>query len=447
MMMKTILFVHTLLLGTLSAVQPCRIEVVDKSNGWPVPLVELRSTHETRHVTDNFGLIALDSPELLGRELWFHVRGHGYGLRKDGFGYEGVRLTPQPGGSHRLEVERRFPAKRLGRLTGAGLYAEGEKLGMAPLLPETGVFGCDSVSTAAFGGRLFWIWGDTTLPGYPLGVFHMSAATTPLPPPGKWEPPVAMPFTYFRGPEGKPRGVAEMPGSGPTWLSGLVSWPDGKMGATYAKIRGFLQEYELGLCVWEKEEANFKRQRVVWKDGDGPKPLVLQGHPLRWRDASGKNWLLFGDPFPAARCPDDFEAWNNPETWERIPAPEAPRDATGRAVRPHRGAVVWNAPRERWVSIFTESKGKPSAFGEIWFAEAKTPFGPWHNAVKVLSHDNHTFYNPVIHTGLCPADSPFLLFEGTYTAEFSDHAAPTPRHNYNQILYRLDFSDLPPRQP
>ncbi len=35
------------------------------------------------------------------------------------------------------------------------------------------------------------------------------------------------------------------------------------------------------------------------------------------------------------------------------------------------------------------------------------------------------------------------LVEGTYTTEFADHARPTPRYNYNQILYRLDFADLP----
>ena len=34
-----------------------------------------------------------------------------------------------------------------------------------------------------------------------------------------------------------------------------------------------------------------------------------------------------------------------------------------------------------------------------------------------------------------------LFFEGTYTKEFARHAAPTPRYDYNQILYRLDLDD------
>ena len=39
------------------------------------------------------------------------------------------------------------------------------------------------------------------------------------------------------------------------------------------------------------------------------------------------------------------------------------------------------------------------------------------------------------------ADSPVLIFEGTYTAEFADRPPPTPRYNYNQMLYRLDLDD------
>ncbi|NLX96667.1 MAG: hypothetical protein GXY83_10865, partial [Rhodopirellula sp.] len=79
------------------ALEPCRVEVVEKGTGWPVPLVELRTTNHLRFVTDNAGLIALDVPELMGRETWFWVHGHGYEVKKDGFGFQGVRLTPEPG--------------------------------------------------------------------------------------------------------------------------------------------------------------------------------------------------------------------------------------------------------------------------------------------------------------------------------------------------------------
>jgi hypothetical protein len=61
--------------------------------------------------------------------------------------------------------------------------------------------------------------------------------------------------------------------------------------------------------------------------------------------------------------------------------------------------------------------------------------------VKVLSHDNYTFYNPRLHPEFTDPDSPVLLFEGTYTATFADRPQPTPRYDYNQILYRLDLDD------
>jgi hypothetical protein len=59
----------------------------------------------------------------------------------------------------------------------------------------------------------------------------------------------------------------------------------------------------------------------------------------------------------------------------------------------------------------------------------------------VLSHDNYTFYNVRLHPELVDGDSPILLFEGTYTTLFADKPAPTPRYDYNQILYRLDLDD------
>jgi len=61
--------------------------------------------------------------------------------------------------------------------------------------------------------------------------------------------------------------------------------------------------------------------------------------------------------------------------------------------------------------------------------------------VKVLSHKNYTFYNPRIHSEFTPPDSPILLFEGTYTQAFADRPDPTPRYDYNQILYRVDLDD------
>lgn len=427
---------------------PCRIEVVERGTGWPVPLVELRTTNHVRFVTDNAGVIAFDLPELMGREVWFDVIGHGYERPKDGFGYQGVRLKPEPGKSLRVEVNRTIVARRLGRLTGGGRFAESQKLGGETDARESGVLGCDSVQTAVHRGKLFWAWGDTTVARYPLGIFDMTGATTALQPLTSFEPPLRLTFDYFSDAQLAPRAIARLGGKGPTWLNGFISLPDRngvmRLVASYVKITPPLEAYEAGLCGWNDTAQNFERLRVVWtKSATAPQPPPTpHGHPVLWRDLNGQRWVLFGDPFPTLRCPATFEAWQDSAQWETVAAPEVLVGAEeGKPVKPHRGSIAWSAYRQRWVAIFTEAFGRPSALGEVWYAEAPAPTGPWGQAVKVLSHQNYSFYNPRLHPEFTAEDSPILLFEGTYTATFADRPAPTPRHDYNQILYRLDLND------
>lgn len=430
------------------AAPPCRIEVVEKGTGWPVPLVELRTTHLVRFVTDNAGVIAFDLPELMGRETWFDVIGNGYEVPKDGFGYRGVRLTPEPDKTLKIEVARTIIAKRLGRITGAGMFAESQKLGRELDWPESGVLGSDTVMNAVYRGKMFWLWGDTTLAHYPLGIFDSSSATSVVQPLKSFEPPLRLPLEYFRDDRGRPRGVAKMAGSGPTWLTAYVTLPDmagqPHLVASYSKIKGLLEAYQWGLCVWNDATSNFDSLRVLWTKSDmSPKPPPLpEGQPAFWKDEHGKEWVLFGNPFPKLRCPATFEAWQDAATWEVLkPQPTVESASDGKPVKPHTGHIAWNAYRKRWVTVFMQASGKPSAFGELWYAEADAPTGPWGKAVKVLSHANYTFYNPRIHPEFTVADSPILIFEGTYTMQFADKPHPTPRYDYNQILYRLDLDD------
>jgi hypothetical protein len=309
------------------------------------------------------------------------------------------------------------------------------------------VFGCDSVQNALHQGKLFWAWGDTTLPGYPLGIFHMTGASTPLQPLAPFAPPLRIRFNHFTDAQGKPRGIAQMPGDGPTWLDGFMSLPD-KAGishlvASFIKVKPPMDAYQSGLCVWNEAESKFELLRVLWtKSSDAAnEPARPGGHPVRWTDADNRPWILCGNPLPYLRCPATFEAWQDSSQWEKLAPQETIVSADGVKVRPHSGAMAWNSYRRRWVTVFMEAFGKPSAFGELWYAEATSPLGPWGKAVKVLSHDNYTFYNPQLHPEFTPADSPILIFEGTYTMQFANHAAPTPRYDYNQILYRLDLDD------
>jgi hypothetical protein len=413
-----------------------------------VPLVELRTTHQARFVSDNAGIIAFDLPELMGQETWFTVIADGYEVPADGFGNRGVRLTPQPGQSLTVKVSRTSIAKRLGRITGGGLFAESQKLGQEMEWTESGVLGCDSVQNVVHRGRLFWAWGDTSLARYPLGIFHMTSATSTVRPLESFEPPLRLALDYFRNDEGRPRGVAQMPGSGPTWLTGYVSLPDksgeSRLVATYFKIKPPLEAYECGLCVWNDEAECFEPLRTVWRKSDGPskRPPVPQGHPIIVDADGGEKRVLFGDPLPKLRCRATFEAWQDQKSWEVLePQDELLSAGDDSPVSPHSGSIAWNAYRKRYVTVFMQEFGKPSVFGEIWYAESHAPYGPWGRAVKVLSHKNYTFYNPRIHPEFTPADSPILLFEGTYTQTFADRPEPTPRYDYNQILYRLDLDD------
>jgi hypothetical protein len=430
--------------GADSSALLCKIEVVEKVSQWPVPLVELRTTHGVRFVSDNAGLIAFDLPELMGRETWFDVIGQGYEVPKDGFGYRGVRLIPQPGARLRVEVERTIIARRIGRLTGGGLFSESQKLGLERAWQESGVLGCDSVQNAVHNGQLFWVWGDTTMARYPLGIFNGTGATTSVRALSSFEPPLRLNFDYFRDAHGQPRGVVKAPGEGPTWLTGFISLPDrngqSHLVASYMKIKPPLEAYQWGLATWTG--TNFETLRIVWtKSEASPKPPpVPEGHPVIWTNADGQQWVMFGNPFPTLKCPASFEAWQSSNHWQTlisqksVPAAEEPDP-----IEPHSGSIAWNGFRKRWVTVFMQRFGTPSAFGELWYAEADSPIGPWGPAVKILSHDHYTFYNPRLHPELTPESSPQLFFEGTYTMQFSDNHQPTPRYDYNQMLYRLDL--------
>lgn len=428
--------------------QPCRIEVVERETDWPVPLVDLSTTHQFHVITDNAGVAAIDAPELMDRDVFFHVASDGYEVPADGFGYRGVRLRPIAGQTLRVKVQRTMVARRLGRWTGAGLFAESQRTGMDLDWKESGVFGCDSVQTTVHQGVRYWLWGDTTLPQYPLGLFDSLGATSAVLPLSRFEPPLKAGFEFIRNHQGDLRGITPMPGDGPTWATAMTSLPSddatARLVCSYLKIRNHLEEYECGLGIWNPSDRKFDRWKMLWsKTASAPKaPVIPRGHAVPWKDPSGRDWMLFGNPFPTLRIPARFEAWQDPSTWEVLhPQTELKDAATGEPVRPHSGGIGWHPWRKRWVTVFLQFGGKPSFLGELWYAESDAPTGPWGPAVKVLTHRHYTFYNPCLHLDFTPANSPMLLFEGTYTREFSGNPSATPRYDYNQILYRLDLDD------
>jgi hypothetical protein len=424
----------------------CRIEVVEKGSGWPVPGMILTAVHGEQFVTDNAGVVAYDVPEGMNRETWFSVSGDGYEMPLDGFGNRGFRFVPKAGETYRVEVYRNNIAKRLGRLTGSGIFSESQKLGDRLDWKESGVTGQDTVEIATYGGKLHWAWGDTDIFNYPLGFFNTGGATTSLMPLTSFEPPIALKYDYYCGDNGIPHGIVGIKSDGPIWLTAFTTLLD-KYGkehliSSYVKIANHLDVVAAGLAEWDPVTSTFQEVKTLWsREQGGQQPIMPGGHPAFWTDDSGKKWVYFGEGLPGLRCPATYEAWKDPSTWEKVDKPDSLTSASGEKITIASGSIAWQPVRKKWVTVFEQKYGKPSLLGEIWYAEADTPTGPWGRAVKIVSHNQYTFYNPLLHPELAPADANFILFEGTYTAEFSNGASPTPRYNYNQILYRLDLDD------
>lgn len=466
--------------GNAAGPQPFGIHVVDEQTGRGIPLIELRTVNDIRSVTDNAGWIAFHEPGLMGREVWFYVSGPGYTKEKDGFGYTGVRLTPKAGETTVVKLKRTNLAERVGRLTGQGLYRDSELLGLPCPLPNLnpgGVMGSDSVNATPYRGSIFWLWGDTNVPHYPLGNYRTTCATTPL----NASPEQGLAFDYFMDRE-KPqqlRHMMPMKEQGAVWLFGLLTVKDdaGKevMLAHWGRHEGLKPPTEHGIARFNDERGTFERATELPKDEAWRFP---QGHAVRATDDSG-DIFYFSKPFLHTRVkatlkdvldPKSYESLRYDEAakvwrWQREQPPTTQADeqvmvlagkmreedarfflrdaGTRRPVRLHNASIQWNAWRKRWVLIGVQQGDKeaPSFLGEVWYAESAAPDGPWSSAVKVVSHPRYSFYNP-IHHGFLDADGgKVIYFEGTYTLEFSGNPLAPARYDYNQMMYRLDLGD------
>jgi hypothetical protein len=472
------------------------IEVVDAATGRGVPLVELKTTHNLRIWTDSAGVAVIDAPELFGREVYFWVSSHGYEYPADGFGMRGVRLKVEAGQTAKVELPRKNIAERLYRITGGGIYAESVRAGRKPPIDQpllnAQVFGQDSVLTAVLGGKLYWFWGDTNRPSYPLGNFHTPGATSELPGQGGLDPDVGVNLHYFTDETGFAAKTAELPGEGPTWIGGVTTVRDPlgreRILASYAKVKPPMEIYERGIVAWDDASRRFQKQATFPRDVKA----FPEGHPLWDPRQERPEYVEFCAPFPVIRVPADPAAWNDPERYEAFTplkqgaaadADAIERDGTGKAVwgwkkatafvspfqlaawrregklaskdarfvledaatgRPvalHGGQVCWNEHRKKYVMIAVQTFGETSLLGEVWYAEAADPLGPWSKAVKVVTHDRYSFYNPRQHPEFQKQSGKLIYFEGTYVTTFSREGDPTPRYDYNQIMYRLDVDD------
>jgi hypothetical protein len=473
------------------AEKPFEIDVLDAATGRGVPLVELETMDNQLYVTDSAGRIAFSEPGQMGVPVWFSMRSHGYEFPYDGFGMTGLRFTPKPGERAVVKAKRLNIAERIVRLTGQGIYREtvllGEKPPLAEPLTSGGVVGSDSVQTAIYHGRIFWLWGDTMRMSYPLGNFRTTCAWSELPGKGGLPPAQGVNFHYFTGPDGFAKEMCPLEKKdGVVWLFGLAVVRDDagaeKLIAHYARRQGMEKLFEQGIAVFNDEKEIFERAVELplgekWRYPRGRATPVREGEtdhiyfgdaglcvrvPARFRDvcdpASYEAWTCARDGKPTRRADGALDyAWRKDappiesqeeSQWlkQKLIKPGecrvTPEDAaTHERVQLHEGSVNWNEHRQCWVLIAVQQYGKPSFLGEVWYAEASAPTGPWTRAVKIVTHDRYSFYNPAQHAFFDEDGGRTIYFEGTYASTFSGRESRTPRYDYNQILYRLDLDD------
>jgi hypothetical protein len=454
------------------------IRVVDEDTKRGVPLIELRTVNDVSFYTDSAGWIAFHEPGLMEREVYFAVAGPGYEHAKDGFGFRGVRLTPKAGATAVVKVKRTNIAERMYRLTGQGIYRDSAFLGKETPVANlnAGVLGQDSVQVTPYKDGLFWLWGDTNLAHYPLGNYQTTAATSPAAGKPGCRGDTGIAFRYFTDPDhaDRPRKMAPTKEPGAVWLFGLLTVPkDGKetLLAHYSRHKSLTEVAEHGLVRFDDEAGVFQKVKTLEAENTWRYP---RGNALRGKD----DYFYFAAPFLHTRVKATWDALLDPAQYEalvldpekgdyawrrdaapttqvdearliragKLPSPKARyavTDVTGAPVSIHGASIAWNEYRKKWLllGVQTGGKGSPSLLGEVWYAEADSPTGPWSKAIKVASHPRYTFYNPRHHAFLDEDGGRVIYFEGTYTHTFSGNPTPTPRYDYNQLLYRLDLSD------
>jgi hypothetical protein len=493
-----VLFATADLFAADQSARPFRIHVVDEATGRGIPLIELITTNHVAYVTDSAGQIAYDEKEQFGGDVFFTVKCRGYEPPKAPFGYEGVRLAPIAGGEATVRLKRINIAERICRLTGAGRYRDslllGDDLPPGDRVTRGGVVGQDSIQAAIYRGKQYWFWGDSSRAAFPLGLFRTAGATTAPFVAGRDSLDRGLPYDYFtEAKTGFVRAMIPYPEQkdGVIWISGVSVIPDSKgnekMVCRYSRRKGLTEQLEHGIAVFDDEQQVFV---PVAQSPLEERWRFIDSHPVIVEEA-GTKWLLWGDAAATARVPATVEAVCDPKKYEaftcltrestrRDPAVErtadgkvnwrwdresppttdeieqrllqsgqlkpeevrlSPVDATdpGKRIRMAFGTVRFNKYRNCWILISGQHGGSSSFLGEVWYAEGPSPTGPFAKAVKIVTHDGQSFYNVCQHDQLDEEGGRVVYFEGTYTNSFTKNVAPTPRYEYNQVLYRLDL--------
>ena len=482
-----------------TARDPFAIKIVDAETGRGIPLVELKTTNNVLYYTDSNGIVAFDEPGLMDQSVFFHLSSHGYDFPADMFGNRGQAVQIKPGGKITIEMNRVNIAERLYRITGQGIYRDSLLAGLkAPIqepLINGLVMGQDSVQTIEYNKKLYWFWGDTDRPAYPLGNFRVTGATSKLPQKGGLDPDTGVNLNYFTNNDGFVKSlVPQLPdGAGIAWVFGLMTVKDNagqeRLLAGYSTHNpeltafGILafnddkKEFEQIVQFPSKEDWRHPGGQATYYEEDGKGYWLFTEHRVpNLRVAASYDAIIDYTQYESFTCLTPGTSYNGEQTslerdangslvwgWKKNTPPLTQDQEkeliqwglikaddphyyqlkdidTGDNVQLASTSIEWNDYRQQFVMIGQQLQGKPSVLGEVWYAEAPAPQGPWTDAKKIITHNDYTFYNVAQHKTFNKDGGRVIYFEGTYTNTFTSHV-PTPRYNYNQVMYKLDLAN------
>jgi len=490
------------------------IEVIDSATGRGVPLVQV-SVGDTSFVTDSNGYIALDEPSLINQTMSFDFASYGYASISESLNtLLGNESQIQIVRNNRAERLYRATGAgiysesvKLGQnvlinkpISNANILGQ-DSVQAVVFKNQAWWFWGDTLyeNGGGIGGNYFTAGAISQLPGQG-GLAPGDGIDYTY-------------FEDAQG-QSRPMFPQYQSTGKPVWVDGLFTVKDNqgqeKLLAHFVNVESLFPQFvllEQGLAVFNEAAGRFVKSQdygvapqQVW--GTGP-PIVPAGHSFR-HSTGGEDYIYFGENYPNIRVKDNWNAVNDITQWEaytplqansrynannpplelddngkpiygwklntdplgteifeemvssghlsRTEAPVGLVDLdTGANVKLHRSTVNWNEYRNKWVMIGNESGGDGSFLGEVWYAEAPTPEGPWKKAVKIITHGDPTgelggsysFYNPAHLPFLDEADGRFIHLHGTYSTNFFDSAPTTPGYEYNQIAYRLDLSTIP----
>lgn len=430
------------------------VRVVDQDTGRGVPLVRLCSTSSVCYWTDSNGVAAIDEPDFLGKRVFFSIESEGYHYEQNVYGTAGSTIDLLPRTVITLKIRRLNLAERLYRVTGEGIYRDSQLAGLpVPVGQEklaADATGMDTVMYAVYRGQIFWLFGDTNYVSAPLGNLATTCARTSMPSAATFRAEHQIPLHYFTRGDGFVKGMAAIAGEGLKWMSALMVVRDAKgdetLYARYDRVKDLTTVLDSGIAKFDDARSEFRTVRSM-----GPSPKYFADGRATPVQVRGESYFYFSGlktDAPEVRVPataadivepgkyEIFTCDTEGCSWQTEATPTPTRFYDIDSGAPVDGKILslnWNRFHRRWIAIIWH------LLGDVWYAEADTPTGPWSYARKIISHTTQTFYWPGQIEPLDANDGRRIYVMGTYTQTFQQNPEKTPRYDYNQLLYGLSL--------